>query len=96
MESDNAIPSNILFSAVLTLQLPSITDLPLILSCCMARSIQVVYCNTHGRHFDRILVLGQKLSIDIRYLLCKDRNAINMISKSLGIMSAGYAKLGSP
>ena len=27
------------------------------------------------------MVVGQKLSIDIRYVLCKSRNAINIISK---------------
>ena len=89
-----AIPSNILFSVVLTLKLPSTTDWHLISSCFMARSIPVVYWITQSRCFDRIFVLGQKLSIDIRYVLFKDRNVIDMISNSLWIVSTGYAKLG--
>ena len=83
MESVHAIPSNILFSFVFTLKFPSITDLLLITSCSMAWSILVLYWITQGRHFESLLVLGQKLSIDIRCVLCKDRNAINMICKSL-------------
>ena len=83
MESVHAILANILFSFVFTLKLPSITDLFLILSCSLARRIPVVYKITPGRHFERLLVVGQKLSLDISYVLCKDRNSINMISTSL-------------
>ena len=78
MEPVHAIPSNNLFAVVLTLKLPSTTAFHLINSCSWQGGSQLNICLPNVGILTDYWILSQNLSIDLRSVLCKNRNAIDL------------------